>query len=77
MNIKNQIEKLRRTAETGEQWAHICALEAVAECEFCGGTGLRSVTIGGDGYGDRCCGTMDCDDQPCGFCNENYSVVQP
>lgn len=26
--LKARIEKLMRTAETGEQWAEICALEA-------------------------------------------------
>lgn len=26
--IQNQIDRLRREAETGEQWAEICALEA-------------------------------------------------
>lgn len=31
--IQSQIEKLRRTAETGEQWAEICRLEALAVAE--------------------------------------------
>jgi len=43
------------------------------ECDRCNGRGLISITIGGDGYGDRCCGTMDCDDQPCPECNPNYN----
>jgi hypothetical protein len=51
MNIQNQIEKLRRTAETGEQWAEICALEEQANrlhpdygtpnwCRICSPQGL-------------------------------------
>lgn len=39
-------------------------------CEVCHGTGLYTITIGGDGYGDKCCGTMDCDDQPCTSCDD-------
>ena len=27
-----------------------------------------TITIGGDGYGNKCCGEMDCDDQPCTSC---------
>jgi hypothetical protein len=38
------------------------------DCERCRGTGLVTATIGGDGYGDRCCALMDCDDQPCPEC---------
>lgn len=30
------------------------------DCEACQGTGEGpDITIGGDGYGDRCCGLMD------------------
>jgi hypothetical protein len=39
-------------------------------CERCHGTGLVTIQIGGDGYGDKCCGVMDCDDQPCTSCGE-------
>jgi hypothetical protein len=39
-------------------------------CEVCHGTGTYTITIGGDGYGDKCCGTMDCDDQPCQSCDD-------
>lgn len=28
-------------------------------CETCNGTGEIETTIGGDGYGGRCCGEMD------------------
>lgn len=27
-DLQNEIDRLRITAETGEQWAHICFLEA-------------------------------------------------
>ena len=49
--IMNRIETLRRTAETGEQWAEICALEEQANrlhpdygtpnwCHICSPKGL-------------------------------------
>lgn len=36
-------------------------------CERCDGSGEVSVTIGGDGYGGKCCGEMDCEG-PCPDC---------
>lgn len=38
------------------------------ECERCHGTGLVTISYGGDGYGDRCAGLADADDQPCPDC---------
>lgn len=37
-------------------------------CEHCDGTGLVTIQYGGDGYGDKCCGLADADDQPCPEC---------
>lgn len=39
------------------------------DCERCGGSGTVNVTIGGDGYGGRCCGEMDCE-ADCPECEE-------
>lgn len=46
----------------GEEWDDT-PTPVVPECEFCHGTGLRSVTIHREGFSD-----IDADEQPCGFC---------
>lgn len=48
----------------------IDATEARADevCDVCHGSGLVTRQYGGDGYGDRCCGLADADDQPCTAC---------
>ena len=38
-------------------------------CERCHGTGLVTISYGGDGYGNRCAAMVDADDQPCGDCD--------
>ena len=43
-------------------------------CEECNGSGVRHATIGGDGYGDRCCALMDAEVECC-FCDG--SGLQP
>lgn len=42
--------------------------ESRDDCDVCHGTGLVTITYGGDGYGDRCCGEHDADDQRCPAC---------
>lgn len=37
-------------------------------CERCHGTGLVTISYGGDGYGNRCAAMADADDQPCPDC---------
>ncbi len=39
-------------------------------CERCNGTGLVTISYGGDGYGGRCAAMADADDQPCPECEE-------
>lgn len=41
-------------------------------CDFCGGSGLRTVHGGGSGDPE-----WDADDQPCPDCNPDYSRVKP
>lgn len=38
-------------------------------CDRCGGSGTIEFTIGGDGYGGRCCGEADVEG-PCPECSE-------
>ena len=45
-------------------------------CPRCHGTGTVSVTIGGDGYGDRCCAEMD-GEGPCPECEDEPIVEGP
>jgi hypothetical protein len=51
--VQNQIERLCRTAETGEDWAEICRLEADIEnydpspwCQYCGAKRERDCDCG-------------------------------
>jgi hypothetical protein len=48
-------------------------------CEICNGTGIRKIsyTIGGDGYGGKCCGEMDVEgEEPCEFCGDYLSPAE-
>ncbi len=69
---------------TGKAWAKkfSCAdelLEAAIEdakaCANCGGTGLVSRQYGGDGYGNRCAGLADADDQKCEDCEDIRELI--
>jgi hypothetical protein len=46
-------------------------------CERCHGTGLITIQYGGDGYGDKCCGLADADDQPCPSCDDYDYPPEP
>jgi hypothetical protein len=49
------------------------AISERLNCERCHGTGLVTLSYGGDGYGDRCSAMADADDQPCPDCTEEAS----
>lgn len=43
-------------------------------CDACDGTGTRHATIGGDGYGGKCCGEMDVEGT-CDWCDGTGKVL--
>lgn len=56
----------RRTSDKGAR-AVEPAPRRSTDCEFCGGAGTVEITIGGDGYGGRCCAQADVE-APCPNC---------
>lgn len=46
----------------------------IDQCDACNGTGIRSTTIGGDGYGGKCCGEMDVEG-PCDWCDGTGQIL--
>ena len=49
---------------------------APVQCTECEGSGVVEWSVGGDGYGGRCCGTMDVEG-PCTGCNgKGYWYVE-
>lgn len=51
------------------------AKQYASECGRCNGTGLVTISYGGDGYGDRCAALADADDQPCPDCEDIRKVL--
>jgi hypothetical protein len=51
------------------------AKQYASECAGCGGKGTRTISYGGDGYGNRCAARVDADDQPCPDCADIRAVI--
>lgn len=51
------------------------AKQYASECSECNGTGLRTISYGGDGFGNRCAARADADDQPCPDCEDIRKVI--
>lgn len=51
-------------------------LSAATHCKRCRGTGLITLSYGGDGYGGRCAARADADDQICPDCCELREALE-